>query len=76
MKTTTVVKSVSKYSISLPKECSSFTTEAFAIKVVLDIIYNTTFFIAKDVIIFFDCQAVIFAIENNYISVKQLYKCL
>lgn len=62
------------YSISLPKECSSFTAEAFAIKTVLDIIYNATFFIEKDIIIFSDCQAVIFAIENNHISVyKNMY---
>lgn len=64
------------YNINLPKKCSSFTAETFAIKDMLDmldIICNTTFFIAKDVI-FFDCQAVIFAIENNHINVYYILR--
>jgi len=61
------------YNINLPKKCSSFTAETFVIKDMLDIICNTTFFIAKNVI-FFDCQAVIFAIENNHINVYYILR--
>ncbi|KYN27894.1 hypothetical protein ALC57_02698 [Trachymyrmex cornetzi] len=66
--------STTAYSISLPRECSSFTAEAFAIKAVLDIIYNECVSVKKDVIIFSDCQAVIKAINNNEINVyKNMY---
>ncbi|KYN19325.1 hypothetical protein ALC57_08352 [Trachymyrmex cornetzi] len=66
--------STTAYSISLPRECFSFTAEAFAIKAVLDIIYNEFVSVKKDVIIFSDCQAVIKAINNNEINVyKNMY---
>lgn len=60
------------YYMSLPKNCSSFTAEAFAIKASLEILlqaFRNKRYKQKSVVIFSDCQGVLKTIKNNKLSV-------
>lgn len=57
---------------SLPKKCSIFTAEAFAIKTALDkllISYDNKEYNYKNIIIFSDCQSVLKALNKNTLSI-------
>lgn len=60
------------YYISMPKNCSIFTAEAFAVKIALNILlhsYKSKGYNHGNVIIFTDSQAVLKALINNNVSV-------
>ncbi|XP_036143172.1 uncharacterized protein LOC118645672 [Monomorium pharaonis] len=58
------------YYISLPKQCSIFSAEAFAIKTAMELAMNKS--IDRDnVIIFSDCKSVLQALKNNRLDVYQ-----
>lgn len=57
------------YKISLPRKCSSYTAEAFAIKAVLELMYNEKDNTAKHIVVMSDSQAVLKAYQNNIFNV-------
>lgn len=59
------------YYNSLPKECSSYTAEAFAIKAVMDIVKQKLINCRENIIIFSDCKSVISAISNNIVNIYE-----
>lgn len=59
------------YYSSSPKECSSFTAEAIAIKAAIDIIRTHMIEYKENIIIFSDCKSVLSAINSNLINVYQ-----
>lgn len=59
------------YNISMAKECSIFTAEAFAIKAALEIIYRERNHNIKDIAILSDARSVLQALTNNQINVYQ-----
>lgn len=59
------------YNISMAKECSIFTAEAFAIQTALEIIYRERNHNIKDIVILSDARSVLQALTNNQINVYQ-----
>lgn len=53
------------YYSSLPKECSSYSAEAFTIKATIDIIYYDVIPSKENIFILLDCQSVLKCIGNN-----------
>lgn len=57
------------YNIRLPKYCSIFTAEMFAIKAALEIIIRENNVRKKDIIILSDSRPALLALQNNNLSV-------
>lgn len=57
------------YNIGLPKDCSIYTAEAFAIKSALEVVYEDKSNKGKDIIILSDCKSVLQRIESNIVNV-------
>ncbi|XP_071579351.1 uncharacterized protein [Temnothorax nylanderi] len=57
------------YNISIPKNCSTFTAEAIAIKATMEIMENEAENRPKDIVILTDAKAVLQALKNNHLNV-------
>lgn len=61
-----------RYYVSMPKNCTVFTSEAFAIKTALELIlksFKDKRYKQEDIIIFSDCQGFLKAIKSNRLTV-------